>query len=196
MADYFSLLAFIIIMVGTPGPTNLVLMTAGSRYGFFASVPFIGGITMGKLLLNMLLIVGLYSWLEREPMLLTGLKFISASYMIWLSIRMLRDKPFSTTETKTPPGFLAGLIVHPLNPKAWAMTTIALADYGPMLTDPLMRFVVIAGSFVMVQLCFHSLWCYGGSWIMRMISSDRGRSFFQHGLALITVALVLWIVMT
>ena len=87
MADYFSLLAFIIIMVGTPGPANLVLMTAGSRYGFFASVPFIGGITMGKLLLNTLLISGLYSWLEREPItLLMGLKFISAGpYMIWLS---------------------------------------------------------------------------------------------------------------
>ena len=93
MADYFSLLAFIIIMVGTPGPANLVLMTAGSRYGFFASVPFIGGITMGKLLLNTLLILGLYSWLEREPMLLVGLKFISAGYMIWLSFRMMRGKP-------------------------------------------------------------------------------------------------------
>ena len=196
MADYFIMQAIIMIMVGTPGPANLVLMTAGSRFGFLASVPFIGGVTMGKLLLNTLLILGLYNWLEREPMLLTGLKFISAAYMIWLSFRMLRAQPFTAAETITAPGFLAGLIVHPLNPKAWAMTTIALADYGPMLTDPVMRFIVIAGSFVMVQLCFHSLWCYGGSWIMRMISTDRGRLFFQQGLALITVALVLWIVMT
>ena len=31
----FSLWAFIILMVGTPGPANLLAMSAGSQFGFY-----------------------------------------------------------------------------------------------------------------------------------------------------------------
>lgn len=196
MADYLSLLIFIIVMVGTPGPANLVLMAAGSRHGFSASIPFIGGITLGKLLLNTVLIFGFYSILERQPELLTGLKYISAAYMIWLSFRMLTPPAPDVDSTASAPGFIAGIVVHPLNPKAWAMATIALADYGPLITDPLMRFVIIAGSFMAVQVVCHSLWCYGGSQIIRLVSRPKDRLTFQRFIVLINVILVLWIVLT
>ena len=197
MADYFNLLLFIMVMVGTPGPANMLLMTAGSKFGFSAAIPFIVGVTGGKFLLNLLLVFGLYHWLEKEPLLLEGLKFVSAGYMIWLSLGMMRgQQEAKTEETARPPGIVAGLIVHPLNPKAWAMVTIALADFGPLMPDPISRFLVIAGSFMMVQIVFHSLWCYGGSQLMRLISADRARITFQRILAILTVLLVLWIVLT
>ncbi|MGC6485765.1 MAG: LysE family translocator [Candidatus Puniceispirillales bacterium] len=196
MADYISLLLFIIIMVGTPGPANLVLMAAGSRHGFTACIPFISGVTLGKLLLNAVLIFGFYRLLERQPELLTGLKYISAAYMIWLSLRMLSPPRDETAGADRVPGLAAGVMVHPLNPKAWAMATIALADYGPLITDPLIRFVIIAGSFMAVQVVCHSLWCYGGSQIMRLISRQKDRLTFQRLIVLINVILVLWIVLT
>ena len=36
----FSLWAFIILMVGTPGPANLLAMSAGSQLGFYKCIPF------------------------------------------------------------------------------------------------------------------------------------------------------------
>lgn len=197
MADYLQLLIFIIVMVGTPGPANMLLMAVGGRFGFGAALPFIGGVTAGKLILNTLLVFGIYAWLERDPVILTWLKYISAGYMIWLSIGMLRQQPDHKDDpVLQPPGFLAGLIIHPLNPKAWAMVTIALADYGPSLPDPVTRYVVIAGSFMMVQLIFHSLWCYGGSVLIQRLSTAKARLIFQRALALITVTLVVIIVLT
>ena len=92
--------------------------------------------------------------------------------------RMMRDQPSTATETITPPGFLRADCAS-AQPESLGDDNHSAADYGPMLADPVDRFVVIAGSFVMVQLCFHSLW-YGGSWIMRMISTDRGRLFFSR----------------
>ena len=45
----FSLWAFIILMVGTPGPANLLAMSAGSQLGFYKCIPFNLGLTLGKI---------------------------------------------------------------------------------------------------------------------------------------------------
>ena len=47
-----SLWAFIILMVGTPGPANLLAMSVGARYGFLKCVSFNIGLTLGKVFLN------------------------------------------------------------------------------------------------------------------------------------------------
>ena len=50
---------FIVVMVATPGPANLLLMSAGAQQGFLRTLPFIGGLVVGKLLLNLALALGL-----------------------------------------------------------------------------------------------------------------------------------------
>ena len=62
MSDFnvlFSLWAFIILMVGTPGPANLLAMSAGSQFGFYKCLPFNFGLTLGKILLNIAMGLGL-----------------------------------------------------------------------------------------------------------------------------------------
>ena len=46
---YSALFIFATIMVITPGPANLLLMSAGAQHGFYKSVPFVIGVTCGKL---------------------------------------------------------------------------------------------------------------------------------------------------
>ena len=53
-----SLRVFIIFMVGTPGPANLLMMTVGSRYGTGAAMPFNAGLVPGKMGLNLSMAVG------------------------------------------------------------------------------------------------------------------------------------------
>ena len=40
MDTYLALWAFIVAMVATPGPANMLLMTAGARQGYFQTLPF------------------------------------------------------------------------------------------------------------------------------------------------------------
>ena len=52
MIDFAPFLLFVIFMVGTPGPANMLLMTSGANFGFWRSLPFVAGVTLGKLLVN------------------------------------------------------------------------------------------------------------------------------------------------
>ena len=58
-AVLLSLWAFIILMVGTPGPANLLAMSVGARYGFLKCVSFNIGLTLGKVFLNLAMGFGL-----------------------------------------------------------------------------------------------------------------------------------------
>ena len=53
MLAFFTLLAFVAFMVGTPGPANLIVMLAGVRQGLRQSIGFILGLIVGKIALNL-----------------------------------------------------------------------------------------------------------------------------------------------
>ena len=192
MVDLLPLFLFVVVMVGTPGPANMVLMTAGARFGYKTALPFLLGITTGKLILNLCFGIGAFSILLSTPILLKGLKYISALYMIWLSYR-LAQQPFGNADhhMASIPGFKSGLIVHPLNPKAWAMMVIAWSDYGSQIDDDFMRIITIGGTFMIVQLFAHSFWCLAGERLISLIRNDNLKAQIQKGLALLTVLVVL-----
>ena len=59
MLSFFALLTFVVFMVGTPGPANLVVMIVGARYGVRRSFGFIAGLIAGKAFLNLFIGFGL-----------------------------------------------------------------------------------------------------------------------------------------
>jgi len=191
---FWSLFLFAALMVGSPGPANMVLISAGARFGLRASLRFISGMIAGKFFLNAVIALGLYDTLRSTPWLFDALTYISAIFMVWLSFSMIRaSRDMSTVHAQ--PGFSKGLMVHPLNPKAWAMLTISWSGYGPAFDDPWLRFASIAGTFMAAQLIFHVLWCYAGARLIGLLPSERSRYFFEVMLALLTAAVVLWIVL-
>lgn len=195
MTELIALFIFIFVMVGTPGPANLIMMSAGVNYGFKKSIPFMAGIVAGKLLLNIAMGFGFYDLIQRFPLLLDVLKYVSATYMLWLSYRMaLTPLKTDSEDMGKIPGPLEGLIVHPLNPKAYAMMTIAWTDYGHFYDDSLTRLLVIGGCFGVVQLISHSAWCIAGVHMIRMIEKDSTKRIVQIGLAVITALVVLYVV--
>jgi hypothetical protein len=81
LMDYLPLLLFAAFMVGTPGPANMLLMTSGANFGLVRSLPFLAGVTMGKVLLNLLLALGLWRLLVAQPEVLAALKVVCIAYL-------------------------------------------------------------------------------------------------------------------
>ena len=178
-------------MVGTPGPANMLLLTSGGNFGFWKSIPFVAGVTCGKLVLNFLLGIGLWDLLSFDDRLLLGLKVICVGYLTWLALKM-SGFLFSRKELKKPETFWSGLAVHPLNPKAWAMLVFAYAHF----TDPGQGFaqqaVLISVTFFIVQVFFHSLWCAGGALILSAVSGKSSERWLMRALSIITIIIVIW----
>jgi threonine/homoserine/homoserine lactone efflux protein len=191
MTNYFPLWGFIILMVSTPGPANLLLMSAGAQRGFQRTLPFLSGLVMGKLALNVAMALGFMTVLLDSPRLLTTLAWISAGYMAYLALRQWTPPPDSA-RTSNAMGFLQGLVVHPLSPKTWMMTTLAFSQFAPGFPTEIERLVVVPLSFLVFQVVFHSLWCLAGAALGRIIT----RSVLVHrGLILVTLAVIAWVLL-
>ena len=128
---YPAFLVFAIIMVVTPGPANLLLMSSGASHGFYKSIPFVVGVTFGKLFLTIGLGFGFLTILNSNVLFLQILKFIGTAYICWLSYKLLY-LDFTSNNLKyekSVPSIFNGLLVHPLNPKGWAMVIAAYTQF-------------------------------------------------------------------
>ena len=191
--DYLPLLLFAAFMVGTPGPANMLLMTSGANFGLVRSLPFLAGVTMGKVLLNLLLALGLWRLLAAQPEVLAALKVVCIAYLCWLALRM-SGFLIRSQELKRPETFWSGLAVHPLNPKAWVMLVFAWGHFTNSGQVLVLQAAVIAGTFFAVQVVFHTLWCGGGEAVARAFGGRPAERWLMRVLGLLTVAVVIWAV--
>ena len=186
-----SLWVFIIFMVGTPGPANLLIMTIGSQYGMGTAMRFNVGLISGKLFLNLAMATGVGLFLTTQPVFLDMLKYLSAAFMIYLSLRALKDQA-SGSERSRYASWRSGLIVHPMNPKAWVMTILAWTEFGPNLGSLSHQIVIICSSFAAAQLILHSLWALAGVLLSRALGKNV---WLNRILVLLTCAVVMWTVL-
>ncbi len=193
MDTYLSLLGFIAVMVGTPGPANLLLTIGGVQFGLSRCLLFILGLIIGKLVLNIIIVLGLGVFITNYPWINLALKFTSAAYMIWLSVTSWSIDPKAKVEKSSSSkfSFYKGLIVHPLNPKAWVMCLIAWTAFAPKLGTASEQLVIVCLSFILCQLVLHSAWCWVGE-KLRYLPFNRQKT--SRFLIVLTVIVIIWAV--
>lgn len=185
--NLLPLVVFVSLMVGTPGPANLLMMTGGARYGVAACMPFNAGLILGKIGLNIAVGLGLGLVMADNPTVQTVMKLVSGGYMIWLAAKNW-NAVAEVDVSKSAYSFRNGIIVHPLNPKAWVMTLLAWSDFAPAFGPLPVQMLAVIGCFVGAQLIFHTGWCLAGQLLGRALG---GSILLTRALVLLTVAVVL-----
>ena len=181
--------AFAASQVGTPGPANMALMATGAAHGLRAALPFVAGVALGKQLVIWPVGFGLMELADRAPWAFAAMKWLSAAYILWLAWRVANAR-LGEARGRDAPGFLAGLIVHPLNPKAWAMITAGFTAFTAPGTPPLEATATIAAVLSALQLVLHPLWTWGGSVAASRLRGQPGERYLVWALAALTVASV------
>ena len=163
----------------TPIMLNLV------RY--LRTLPFIGGLLVGKLMLNIALAFGLMQLLESSPGIADVFVFASAGYMAYLALR--NWTPPSAQSTQNRFSFWTGAIVHPLSPKTWMMATLAITQFADSFESAAGRLIVVPLSFLVAQVFFAVVWCGLGV----MMSRAFEQSIVMHrALILLTLGVIVW----
>tara|TARA_B100000579_G_scaffold423954_1_gene427750 strand:+ start:536 stop:1168 length:633 start_codon:yes stop_codon:yes gene_type:complete len=197
---YPAFFIFATIMVITPGPANLVLMSSGARFGFYKSIPFVIGVTFGKLFLTLGLGLGFLTLVYSNVLLLNAIKILGIAYICWLSWKILfltLDKN-SSRDQDYAPSLTNGLLVHPLNPKAWAMIIAAYTQFTSFGTSNaeiswLTEVTIVACTFFAIQAVSHSLWCWGGGLIFNfLVKKNILRQIVVTFLSFLTVGTVIY----
>lgn len=188
-----SFLAFVGSQVGTPGPANMALLATGARFGFRAALPFVGGVILGKQLIIWPIGFGLMELAAQAPWVFETLKWVSAGYIFWLAWRVANMRLSVDRSKLRTPGFRAGLLVHPLNPKAWAMITTGFTSFVSPGTPTLQATATIAISLLAAQVILHPIWTFAGDRIARTVAGSPAERILMWALAALTVLSVLFV---
>lgn len=188
-----SFAVFAASQVGTPGPANLALMATGARYGLRAALPFVAGVALGKQLVIWPVGFGLMELSNTAPWVFETLKYASAAYITWLAWKVGHLR-LSNEQTEQPaPSFWAGLIVHPLNPKAWAMIVGGFTAFVAPSTPAFEATLAIAVVLLSCQVVLHPLWTLAGEAMARSVAGTPAEPYLMWSLAGLTVASVLFV---
>jgi len=186
-----AFLVFAAAMVGTPGPANMVALSAGARFGLKACVGLILGLITGKVILNIAMGMGLVAMIRDYPLAFMTAKWASAAYMVWLAWR-IAGSSMVPCEASRPLTFRDGVIVHPLNPKAWAMTLGAFTQFTDAELAWVPQVLGIMAGFAVTQIIFHTLWCAVGDRIASIVAGTARERLLMMVLGLITLTTIVW----
>ena len=190
----FHFLLFAFSQVATPGPANMIMLSTGAKYGFRNALPFVFGVIVGKQIIIWPIGFGLMLLNKDHPYIFIFFKYISAGYILWLAWRIANMRISAKTSDRPAPGFLSGLIVHPLNPKAWALITTGFTNFVDPISPVLYSTATVAFCLFGVQVVCHPIWTLFGERIAILVSGsvyERYLMLFFAGLTVIFVSLAI-----
>jgi len=194
MTILLSMAAFALASSITPGPVNIVSLSCGARYGFWAAVPHVSGATLGFILLLLLIGLGLHEVLREWPFLTQVIQTGGVTFLLYLAYQLVRDDGRISTEQKQKaPSVLSGALMQWLNPKAWLA---CLAGMGAFVADGDVLMVWIF-SLIYLVICWLSLasWAWAGASLQRYLTSTAGIRWFNRGMAALLASCAVYLLL-
>jgi threonine/homoserine/homoserine lactone efflux protein len=181
-------LVFCVLMTGTPGPNNTMALAAGVKVGFWRSLPLVCGIAIGVGVQLIAIGLGLGAALAAFPTLHNLLRIGGAMYLLWLALKIARSGPIRSDNSDRPPiGFLSAAAFQWINPKAWALTTSAVAAYVPA-ADYTFNIAVAAILMALIAVPCVAVWAAGGTVLRPLLMESRYARAFNVVVALLLVS--------
>lgn len=184
------MLLFSLTMSLSPGPVNLLILSAGQRHGVVRTLPFVSGATLGFTALLALVGHALADLMNGHAMLKTALNGLGTAFVVYIGWRIATAPVDDRVQAGPVPTFLQGWLLQWLNPKAWVACAAGAALFARPDTPARLQ-VFIAVYF---GVCYLSLvaWAVFGRQMARWLTTPaRGRAFnVTMGASLVLSALL------
>lgn len=130
----FALVA--LVAIATPGPTVLLALANGSRYGVRRSVPGMLGAVASDFVLVGAVALGLGALLAASEFWFSVVKWVGAAYLAWLGVRLLRSQGgLDLSQAGSAEGvtarsvFAKSFLVAVTNPKGYLFCSALLPQF-------------------------------------------------------------------
>jgi threonine/homoserine/homoserine lactone efflux protein len=117
----------------TPGPSNMLVMTAGAQGGLVRGLWCLFGVVAGMALMMGAAVAGLGGVIATRPILLDALKWLGTAFLLWLSWKVANAPAVRQDDQSEVIGFWKSLAFQWVNPKSWVVSASAAASYGSAL---------------------------------------------------------------
>lgn len=171
----------------TPGPDVLYIVSNALRHGARAGVVAGLGITTGCFVHIAAAAVGLSALMAASSTAFTLLKWLGATYLLWIGVRMLfsRAAPTTLTSVEAPPVslsvnwksvFLGGFWTNALNPKVALFFLAFVPQFiAPDADNKALAFVLLGVLFNVNAIPVNTGWALLAAWTARRVGAvQRG----------------------
>ena len=182
-----TFLTFVIVTTFTPGPNNITSSSMGVLYGYRKSLKYISGIVTG--FFGIMFLAGVISQTLYAifPSLESYMRIIGATYILWLAYKTLKSS-YSFEEDSSPVlGFLNGVLLQALNPKAWVYGLTLYTTFLVSITNNIIFLLLSALFLACVAFCATSTWALSGAAIKRYLKNPNFQKTINIILALLLV---------
>ncbi len=176
--------AFALAASISPGPVNLVCLSSGTRHSLIKGLTFVTGATLGFIILFVTIGLGLYSVLTIVPGFNAFLRWGGVAFLLFLSIQLFRDNgQLPEDEENKAPGFMTGVLMQWINPKAWLASASGIGAYTS--GNDLQQVFIFAALYLPVCWLSLSCWVYAGAFLRRYIMRPLTLVILNRTLALL-----------
>ena len=179
------LYAFVFAGLFSPGPNVILLTASGARFGFRRTVPHILGVALGVGVIAGITGAGVGALLLSMPGLTLALKFVAASWILWMAWKLYRstrgpqvagkDKPFT---------FFEAVLFQWVNPKVWAVAFAASSGY-PGGLSPWGEALRLGSAFSGINFFVCLFWTFAGSLLAVLLARPAYWRGFMTCMALL-----------
>lgn len=177
-----SVFIFALVTAASPGPVNLLAMSAGVSAPLSQGLRFVFGATTGFCLLVLLSGLGLQSLIKAHPEMLTGLRFGGAVFLLWLAWLLWCADGRINSNSGFRPNFLRGALLQWLNPKAWLSALSIVSLYAP---SGLSALGVMTSIYYIVCFCSITAWLLAGYFLAKWLQNPVYLQRFNRSLAVL-----------
>lgn len=194
----FGLLALVVVM--TPGPTVLLALSNGSRFGMTSAGFGIAGAALSDAILIAAAGLGLGAVLATSAALFNVVKWIGVAYLVWLGQQMLRSSGRLGSEAAQGNGqgaatndralalFRKSFLVAVTNPKGYLFFTAFLPQFLSPAEPLFMQYFTLAAIFIAVDILVMSVYAGLGVKAMQFLS-NRGALWIDRTCGALLVSL-------
>jgi homoserine/homoserine lactone efflux protein len=189
----FTLVALVTVLL--PGPTMLLALSNGSRFGTRRAVyGMLGGVAADVVFVTAVAL-GLGALLRASEVAFTVIKWVGVAYLAYLGIRLLFSKgKLAKLEDDDPRGsrravFARCFLVTVTNPKAYLFTGALLPQFVDPARPQLVQYLIIGIVFCALDFAVMFAYAATGSSVVKLLK-QRGALWLDRvcGAVLIVLA--------
>jgi threonine/homoserine/homoserine lactone efflux protein len=172
--------AVALVAIATPGPTVLLALANGSRFGLRRAVPGMLGAVASDFVLVGAVALGLGALLAASEFWFTVLKYVGAAYLAWLGWRLLRSQGgFQLPGEAVAAGsgaparsiFAKSFLVAVTNPKGYLFCSALLPQFIDPQAAQAPQYATIAVVFAGLDFAVMFAYAFVGSRAVRLLKA-------------------------
>lgn len=185
--------AAVFFLIVTPGPGVLTLAGVGSGFGWGAGLRFLGGLFIGTNAVALIVVSGLWAVVMAVPALRTVLAIASLLYFAYLAakIALAGGGRIAFIEARRAPGFINGVLLQFINPKAYAVNTFLFTEFAfypeSLWVEAALKLLLINA----IWLPIHLFWLGAGVGLRRLDLAPGVQRGINIGMAVSLITVVL-----